>query len=309
MTGLVRDMGLNGSRRICMGRAPDGDRWLIALPRGRRVNMKMSNITHAGDLDAEVVQRQAMSAVPLKELGDPPCRATTEAHNLTHLPAAPWCAICVQARGKVTGPYKSSTWRDTVRANGFSAHFWWCCCPEAHAKATVLTMVDTDTGYVGVLMVSGNSPDCFMVWSTSSFVDTLRAEKTRLRYDNEPAMRQLAENIATLRHSRTTILEPINRAEHQSVGVVERKHQSIQAALGTDIRVRTGEDIVPRHALFHWMLRHAAWAHNRFLPQSHRGGTPWEIRTGTCYKSPLLPFVEACMIRVPIDPPGPQEET
>ena len=30
----------------------------------------------------------------------------------------------------------------------------------------------------------------------------------RLRYDNEPAMRQLAEKIATFRHSCTTILEP-----------------------------------------------------------------------------------------------------
>ena len=125
----------------------------------------------------------------------------------------------------------------------------------------------------------------------------MRAEKTRLRYDNEPAFR----------HPRSTILEPINRAEHQSVGGVERAHQSIQAAtraLRTDIRMRTGEDIGPGHALFQWMLRHAAWAHNRFQPQSHRGGTLWEIRTGTCYKSPLLPVMEACMIRVPIDPPG-----
>ena len=31
-------------------------------------------------------------------------------------------------------------------------------CPEAHAKATVLTMVDMGTWYVGVLMVSGESP-------------------------------------------------------------------------------------------------------------------------------------------------------
>ena len=49
-------------------------------------------------------------------------------------------------------------------------------------------MVDMDSGYVGVLMVSGKSPDNFAVRSSSSFVDKLRAEKTRLRYDNEPAM-------------------------------------------------------------------------------------------------------------------------
>ena len=62
-------------------------------------------------------------------------------------------------------------------------------CPEAQAKATVLTMVDVDSGYVGVLMVSGKSPDNFRVRSSSSFKDKLRAEKTRLRYDNELAMR------------------------------------------------------------------------------------------------------------------------
>ena len=90
-------------------------------------------------------------------------------------------------------------------------------------------------------------------------------------------MRLLAEKIAAFRHPRTTILEPINRAEHQSVGGVERAHQSIQAAtraLRLDIRTRTGEDIVPGHALFQWMLRHAASSHNRFQPQSHRGGNP-----------------------------------
>ena len=78
-------------------------------------------------------------------------------------------------------------------------------------------------------------------------------------------MRLLAEKIAAFRHPRTTILEPINRAEHQSVGGVERAHQSFQAAtraLRLDIRTRSGEDVVPGHALFQWMLRHAAWSHN-----------------------------------------------
>ena len=80
-----------------MGRAPDGERWLIAMPGGRRVNVKMSNIKPAGDLDAEVAQR---AAVPLKGPDDPPSRAMIEAHNFTHLPAAPWFAICVLAQGR-----------------------------------------------------------------------------------------------------------------------------------------------------------------------------------------------------------------
>ena len=66
LASVLRDLGLNGQRSICMGRAPDGERWLVAMPGGRRVNMKVSNIEPAGDLDAEVAQREAVAAVPLK---------------------------------------------------------------------------------------------------------------------------------------------------------------------------------------------------------------------------------------------------
>ena len=153
LAGLVRDVGLNGRRGICMGRAPDGVRWLIALAGGRRVNVKMSNIIPAGDLDTEIVQREDTSAVPLRGPEDPPSRAMMEAHNLTRLPAAPWCEICVQARGK-------SDWHTQVKYDSeipcvqmdfqfISGVAVWC--PEAQAKATVLTMVDMDSGYVGSL--------------------------------------------------------------------------------------------------------------------------------------------------------------
>ena len=174
LAGLVRDVGLNGKRGICMGRAPDGERWLIALPGGRRVNAKTSNIKPAGDLDTEIVQREDTSAVPLRGPEDPPSRAMIEAHNLTHLPAAPWCEICVQARGR------SDYWHTQVKYDNqipcvqmdfqfISGVAVWC--PEAQAKATVLTMVDMDSGYVGVLMVSGKNTDNFTLRSSSSFVD------------------------------------------------------------------------------------------------------------------------------------------
>ena len=157
-----------------------------------------------------------------------------EAHNLTHLPAAPWCEICVQAKGK-------SDWHKQVKYDSdipcvlmdfqfISGVAAWC--PEAQAKGTVLTMVDMDSGNVGVLMVSGKSLDNFAVRSSSSYVDRLRAEKTRLRYDNEPAMILLAEKIATFRHPRKTILEPITQSnrvseelkEHTRTFKLQREH-------------------------------------------------------------------------------------
>ena len=147
-----------------------------------------------------------------------------EAHNLTRLPAAPWCEICVQARGKKRPAHGSQVrWRNYVQMDFHFTSGVAVWSPEAHAKGTVLTIVHMDTGYVGVL-VSGKHPNNFMGWSTASFVDKSRAAKTRLRFESEPAMRHLAKKFAASRHPRSTILEPINRAEHQSVGRVDEEH-------------------------------------------------------------------------------------
>ena len=49
--------GSEWSKGICMGSGLDGDRRLIAMPGGRRVNVNISNIKPAGDLVVEVVKR------------------------------------------------------------------------------------------------------------------------------------------------------------------------------------------------------------------------------------------------------------
>ena len=150
------------------------------------------------------MRREATSAVPH------PNRAMIEAHSLTLRCTLVWKSA-FEPECKVSGTkYDSEMPCGQIDSQFISGVAVWC--PEAHAKTTVLTMVNMDTGYVGVLIVSGKGPDNFTVRSTSSFVDKLRAAKTRLGYDTEPAMRQLAEKIATFRHPRTTILEPLNRA-------------------------------------------------------------------------------------------------
>ena len=55
--------------------------------------------------------REAKSAVPLKGTDEQPNRPMIEEHNLTHLQGAPWCEICIQARGK-------SDWHTQVKYDG-----------------------------------------------------------------------------------------------------------------------------------------------------------------------------------------------
>ena len=78
----MRDVVLHGTKGICSGRARDGERWLIALLGGRRINEETSNIKPSGDLDTEVVHREATLAVPPEGPSDPPSRAMIEAHKV-----------------------------------------------------------------------------------------------------------------------------------------------------------------------------------------------------------------------------------
>ena len=80
---------------------------------------------------------------------------------------------------------------------------------EATARITILTLVDCETGYVGALMVNHKKADPYVVKLAAAFVDRVRAELVRLRYDNEPSIVQLAENILAWRRRGGTKLEPI----------------------------------------------------------------------------------------------------
>ena len=174
MAGLVQDVGPNGQKCICLGRAVDVDRWLVALLGGKRVNVKMSIIKPSGDLDSEVVKREATLAIPLKGPDDPSSRAMIEARDLTHVLAAPWCELCLQAPGK-------SDWHTGVKYDSeipcvqmnfqvISGVGVWRT--EAQARGAVLSTVDMDAGHVCVQTVTGKNPDHFYGESDCRHRDT-----------------------------------------------------------------------------------------------------------------------------------------
>ena len=107
LAGLLRDMGLNGQRGTCMGCTLVGE---MADRHAWRQTSQREDVEHQTRRETWMrkLYREAPNAVPPKRPDDPPSRATIEAHNLTHLPAAPWCEISVQARGQ-------SDWHRGVR--------------------------------------------------------------------------------------------------------------------------------------------------------------------------------------------------
>ena len=113
LAGLVRDVGLNGRKGICMGRAPDGERWLIALPGGKRVNVKCQTSNLPVTWTRKLFREKDTSAVPLRGPEDPPSRRHDRGSQPDSLGQPLRGAKSVsKPEGKVIGTNKSST---TVR--------------------------------------------------------------------------------------------------------------------------------------------------------------------------------------------------
>ena len=312
LAGLVVRPALNGVRGRCIRRDVRDGWWCIQLANGKFANLRDANLRRLDEPAAELPKVELVAArVPilLRTPGEIPSKAVVEAHNLAHLPTAPWCEVCIAAKGCMDQFHSQAEMKvlpqvqidyQYMSASGDS-------CGELQSKATLLTVVDVDQGYMAQLVVSKKGDDAFAIRFVSSFLDRMRCDEVRLKHDNEPSLTQLVDKVKCFRMPRKTTLEPIIRAEHEMVGAVERAHRTLQAnmrAMKLDIKARFLFDLVPGHTLFAWLARHVAWCVTRFQPRGARGTTAYESRTGNCYKSPLVPFAETVMVRVPIDPPG-----
>ena len=81
---------------------------------------------------------------------------------------------------------------------------------------------------MGVVQVHTKSLETVITRKTAAFLDRVRTEKVRLRYDTEPAMVMLAEKVAAFRHPEVTLEEP--RAPERLSGR-ERTHRTLHAGV------------------------------------------------------------------------------
>ena len=84
----------------------------------------------------------------------PPSKAEVDAHNLAHVHDAPWCEICIDAKGKsdhhVTVPAEHAAEKVIPRVQmDYMFMTTECCtCTEDKAKDTMVTLVDADQGVI-----------------------------------------------------------------------------------------------------------------------------------------------------------------
>jgi hypothetical protein len=168
VAGLTTNVEWNSVRGKCLGKALTEGRWLISTADGHPLNVRAENVRRLEMPVAEVPQPVAPMRVPtavaLRSPDDAPSRAVIESHNLAHIPYAGWCEICVNAKGRsdhhvLAEPRPIPLVQMDYQYMSATGDL----CNFQAAKATVLTVVDTDQGEVAVNQVAKKGDDQFAI--------------------------------------------------------------------------------------------------------------------------------------------------
>jgi len=234
-----------------------------------------------------------------------PSQEEVERHNLTHLPAMPWCETCQKCKGNDAAHYA----RDRKDAVTPVIMFDYA---EAGVKDDLenfefVVGSDTSTGaiWASSVLVKGRD-DAYVIGSAVSWLGELGHSRVALRAGGAPAEQALVEAIKkkalALGVCETIFVQQSERYSSQSLGGAERTVQTIRKQIKTykyDIE-KNIQKVIPHTAdLMHWLPRHSAWVYNRFHVRSDTRLTPYEKVNMLKYQKPLVQIGEAVLCRRP----------
>ena len=246
----------------------------------------------------------------------PPTEVQRELHNLTHLPFASWCEVCLRSRTRdnphrsmpkeeeatrVAGPTLPLVSMDWFEIKGSPTDER----PEGEAEhgfIQCLLVTDAQTGYVAAIPVPEKKNQatyaCEMV---VKFLKLMRHTQFRLRADNEPALNLVVEAIKGVwPHWIRVDQAPLYSSA--SNGKAERAIQTVRRLAVTyrlAVEQRYGCRLNSTMTMWPWLVRHAAWSHNRFhVKINYR--TPYEELFQCRYQHEVVPFGETLLFMEPM---------
>ena len=263
----------------------------------------------------EAYQRQREAEYQSAEAGErqPPPREPAvpgepsdlvkKAHYLTHLPPAPWCAICIRGRGPVTA-HQSIDWQHRAQGPPLTQIDFAYMKSDGNwdrnasgAWATTLVAADKHSGCVFAHTVeSKQKSNEYMHKSLIAWISTyLRHQRIRLQSDGEPAVRAVCQYVVLKRGETKVQTDTITRVSpaHSSgsLGLAEaaiRRVQNQARVLRLDIARRYGGlDLHPEHIGWPWLIRHSAWLLDHFSVRKS-GRTPFMQLNDAAYRGEIL---------------------
>ena len=126
---------------------------------GRALNVKSENVRRldvpAAEAPSASSSRQAHAAVASRSPDETPSRDLVESHNLTHIPYAGWCEICINAKSKSDHHVESEPKPiPMVQMDYQYMSATGKLCSFQAAKATALAIVEPEQGEVAVTQVA-----------------------------------------------------------------------------------------------------------------------------------------------------------
>ena len=214
-------------------------------------------------------------------------------HNVTHLPYAPWCEICIQTRAADHPHRRSCPGQDheSMPKVYFDYGFF-----RSRVGTPLVPFLVGICGRTGMKFAAVMHERQSRLASSVAIVKKglhdlgLHGEVT-LRADGESALLDLLKAVAETRRPRT-LVERGPRDDGQANGRAERAVRSVEEitrTLKADLEVRIPNAVDPHSGVFEWLLRHGTDLLNKRQPGAD-GLTPWQRLRGKVYAGELLQF-------------------
>ena len=231
-----------------------------------------------------------------------PTKAEVEWHNLTHVPHAPWCSVCVRGRGRDS---RHEAQGAEARADSESwpyiqVDYFFMKYRDEEVAQPYLSAIDSKYGRcMAVKCVTKGSQDEYAVKALENFCRQLGAEKFFLQSDPEPSIQDVVGKVCAKVPGGMARTTP--KQSKQSLGLAERFHGTVESdcrvlllSILTSFKL---ELFPPMHPIFDRLVRHAAWVHERFRRSRHDGRTAIARHMLREYPSQVVPFGETVIFR------------
>ena len=244
-----------------------------------------------------------------------PSQREIDEHDLTHCPYRAWCEACVRGQAKddchmtITGPDAESsvtrvcidycflTEKVKAQENEHTQEV------KANVSMTILVMLETMCRSIWAYVVEHKGSDS---WLTEQIVDDLETiglanERIVIKADQETAITDLQRSVAMLRKQYGSALEQSRVGDSNSNGRIERAIQDLKGLVRTlraSLEINVNGKINLIDPIVPLLVRHAAHIINVSRVREN-GRTAWQLMKGRRSRTPLVPFGEVVMFKIP----------
>jgi len=173
---------------------------------------------------------------------------------------------------------------------------------KVEGTTVTLLLTDAETGYVAAIPSPSKGQEMYshLTKMVITFLKLMRHKKLKIRSDQEPALKALIGMVKEKWPHRILVEEsPLYSSQFN--GRAERAIQIVRclaASIRMAVELRIGMILDLGMIVWPWLIRHAAWLHNRFHVK-YNGRTCYEELYQTRYKNEVVAFGESVLFMEP----------